>query len=175
MTHPFASSPFELDPFEGLSIDVPDAIRERLRRRCQAPRDFAHTGDLQFTPRLGEPTVIRKVTLPGHRRSLGLRSACNAVRLVAGEMLTLTSPKTGFERDRRFTISHVQQIAMYVCHVALQLTMTDIAHGFGRDRTTVGYACAKVEDRRDDRAFDDLVGAVERVVNTVFAGKHAHV
>lgn len=175
MTHPFASSLFEPDPFEGLSIDVPDAIRERLRRRCQAPRDFANASDLQFTPRLGEPTLIRKVTLPGHRRCLGLRSACNAVRLVAGEMLTLTSPKTGFERDRRFAISHVQQIAMYVCHVALQLTMTDIARGFGRDRTTVGYACAKVEDRRDDRAFDDLVGAVERVVNTVFAGKRTHV
>jgi hypothetical protein len=175
LTHPFASSLFEPDPFEGLSIDVPDAIRERLRRRCQAPRDFSNTDDLQFTPRLGEPTLIRKVTLPGHRRSLGLRSACNAVRLVSGEMLTLTSPKTGFERDRRFAISHVQQIAMYVCHVALQLTMTEIARGFGRDRTTVGYACAKVEDRRDDRAFDDLVGAVERVVNTVFAGKRAHV
>ena len=62
---------------------------------------------------------------------------------------------------------------MYVCHVALQLTMTDVARGFGRDRTTVGYACAKVEDRRDDRAFDDLVGAVERVVDAVFAGRRA--
>lgn len=174
MTHPFASSLFEPDPFEGLVIDVPDAIRERLRRRCQAPRDAASPDDLRFTPRLGEPTLVRKVTLPGHRRSLGLRSACNAVRLVAGEILALTSPKTGFERDRRFTVGHVQQIAMYVCHVALQLTMTDIARGFGRDRTTVGYACARIEDRRDDRAFDDLVGAVERVVNVVFAGKRAH-
>lgn len=173
MTHPFASSLFEPDPFEGLSIDVPETTRERLRRRCQTPR-LADPGDLQFTPRLGEPTLLRKVTLPGHRRSLGLRSACNAVRMVAGEMLSLTAPKTGFERDRRFAVSHVQQVAMYVCHVALQLTMTDIARGFGRDRTTVGYACAKVEDRRDDRAFDDLVGAVERVVNTIFVGKHHH-
>lgn len=174
MTHPFASSLFESDPFEGLAIDVPDAIRERLRRRCQAPPSVPGPEDLQFTPRLGEPTLVRKVTLPGHRRSLGLRSACNAVRMVAGEILSLTSPKSGFERDRRFAVGHVQQIAMYVCHVALQLTMTDIARGFGRDRTTVGYACARVEDRRDDRAFDDLVGAVERVVNAVFAGKRAH-
>ena len=174
MTHPFASSLFEPDPFEGLVIDVPDAIRERLRRRCQAPRGFADPSDLQFTPRLGEPTLVRKVSLPGRRRSLGLRSACNAVRMVAGEMLALTSPKPVFERDRRFAVSHVQQIAMYVCHVALQLTMTDIARGFRRDRTTVGYACARIEDRRDDRAFDDLVGAVERVVDAVFAGKTAH-
>ena len=173
MTHPFASSLFEPDPFEGLTIDVPDAIRDRLRRRCQAPRDLASPAYIQFASRLGEPKLIRKVTLPGHRRSLGLRSACNAVRMVAGEMLSLTGPKAGFGRDRRFAVLHVQQIAMYVCHVALRLTMTDIARGFGRDRTTVGYACARVEDRRDDRAFDDLVGAVERVVDAVFAGRHA--
>ena len=174
MTHPFASSLFEPDPFEGLAIDVPEAIRERLRRRCQAPRGFAAADDLQFAPRLGEPRLVRKVALPGRRRSLGLRSVCNAVRMVSGEMLALTGPRAQAERDRRFAVTHVQQIAMYVCHVALQLTMTDIASGFGRDRTTVGYACAKVEDRRDDRAFDDLVGAVERVVNAVFAGKTAH-
>ena len=171
MTHPFVSSPFEADPFEGLTIDVPDSIRDRLKRRWQAPRGAAHMGELQFTPRLGEPMLVRKVALPGHRRALGLRSVCGAVRMVAGEMLSLTGPRNVAERDRRFLVSHVQQIAMYVCHVALRLTMADVATGFGRDRTTVGYACAKVEDRRDDRAFDDLIGAVERVVDAVFAAR----
>ena len=174
MTHPFASSLFEPDPFEGIAVDVPDAIRDRLRRRCQAPRGFAASDDLQFTSRLGEPRLVRKVALPGRRRSLGLRSVCNAVRMVSGEMLALTGPRAGSERDRRFAVGHVQQIAMYVCHVALQLPMADIASGFGRDRTTVGHACARIEDRRDDRAFDDLVGAVERVVGAVFAGKSLH-
>lgn len=173
MTHPFASSPFETDPLEGIAIDVSDAIRERLRRRFNAPRTVGRTGDLQFTPRLGEPMLVRKVALPGRRRALGLRSVCGAVRMVADEMLTLTGPRVVAERDRRFAASHVQQIAMYVCHVALQLTMADVAQGFGRDRTTVGHACARVEDRRDDRAFDDLVGAVERVIDTVFAGRRA--
>lgn len=174
MTHPFASSLFEPDPFEGLTIDVPDAVRDRLRRRCQMARHAQGRADAAFTPRFGEASVVRKVTLPGRRKVLGLRSACNAVRMVAGEILALTGPRTAFERDQRFLSGHVQQIAMYVCHVALSLPMSDIAQGFGRDRSTVGHACAKVEDRRDDRAFDDLVGTVERVVGAVFAEKAAH-
>lgn len=174
MTHPFASSPIDDDPFEGLAIDVPDAVRERLRRRCQQPSVYPGAGDAAFAARFGEPTLVRKVSLPGRRRSLGLRSACNAVRMVAGEMLALTGPRATAERDRRFAVAHVQQIAMYVCHVALQLSMSDVALGFGRDRTTVGHACARVEDRRDDRAFDDLVGAVERVVKAVLAGRRTN-
>ena len=174
MTHPFVSTPFDTDPFEGLAIDVPEAVRERLRRRIQAPRPASAAAEIQFAPRFGEPDVLRKVALPGRRRALGLRPACNAVRMVAGEMMALTGPRTAAGRDRRFAVMHVQQIAMYVCHVALRLSMTDVASGFGRDRTTVGYACARVEDRRDDRAFDDLVGAVERVVHAIFAGKRNH-
>jgi hypothetical protein len=174
MTHPFVSTAFELDPFEGIAIDVPEAVRERLRRRLGAPQAQPGAGDLQFTPRLGEPSVIRKVVLPGRRRALGLRAACGAVRMVAAEMLGLIGPRTVSERDNRFALAHVQQIAMYVCHVALRLPMAEVARGFGRDRTTVGHACARVEDRREDRAFDDFVGAVERVVGTVFGGGPVH-
>ena len=101
-------------------------------------------------------------------------TVCRIVRQLVLEMTALASERPLWRRDSRRSTCHVRQISMYVCHVALQLTMTDIASGFGRDRTTVGHACARVEDRRDDRAFDDLVGAVERVVHAVFAGKQAH-
>jgi hypothetical protein len=172
MTHPFISHTFEADPFAGLNLDIPDAIKERLRRRmAPAPWGLSVPRDLQFISRTGDARLIRKVSLPNRRRSVGLRNVCHAVRQVASEMISLGSPRTGFARDERFAGSHVQQIAMYVCHVALRLTFTDIAQGFGRDRTTVAHSCARVEDRRDEHAFDDLVGAVERVVDTVFAAR----
>lgn len=174
MTHPFISAGFDADPFEGLDLDVSDSIKERLRRRLNAaPWGFSAPRDLQFVARAGEARLVRKVVLPNRRRNLGIRGVCHAVRAVTGEMISLTGPRAAHARDERFATGHAQQIAMYVCHVGLRLTMTDIARGFGRDRTTVGYACAKVEDRRDDHAFDDLVGAVERVVNTVFAAREA--
>ena len=172
MTHPFISGTFEADPFAGLDLDIPDSIKERLRRRYKpAPWGLAMPRDLQFVSRAGDSRLVRKVTLPNRRRTVGLRTVCHAVRQVAGEMIARTGPRAEFARDDRFVGNHVQQIAMYVCHVALRLTMTDIARGFGRDRTTVAHACARVEDRRDMKAFDDLVGAVERVVDTVFASR----
>jgi chromosomal replication initiation ATPase DnaA len=62
----------------------------------------------------------------------------------------------------------VRQIAMYVCHVTLQMTLTAIGDGFGRDRSTVAHACAVVEDRRYDKDFDEFVAAIERIATLAF-------
>ena len=64
--------------------------------------------------------------------------------------------------------AQVRQIAMYVAHVELQLTMRQVGLGFQRDRTTVLHACHLVEDMRDDMEFDRIVAHVERVVVASF-------
>ena len=62
-------------------------------------------------------------------------------------------------------VSRVRQIAMYVAHVALGLTMNEVGRGFGRDRTTVLHACHLIEDMREDDEFDAIVAMVERVAS----------
>jgi chromosomal replication initiation ATPase DnaA len=54
-----------------------------------------------------------------------------------------------------------RQLAMYLAHVILQESMPAIGAAFGRDRTTVSHACALIEDRRDDPAFDAMVADLE--------------
>jgi chromosomal replication initiation ATPase DnaA len=83
-------------------------------------------------------------------------------------MVMIAGHRVQMRRDRRRTLCHVRQIAMYVCHVALQIPILDIGVAFGRDRTTVSHACHVVEDRRDDPAYDEFVAAVERTVNSIF-------
>ena len=68
-------------------------------------------------------------------------------------------------------VARVRQIAMYVAHVTLQLNMTDIGRGFGRDRTTVVHACHLIEDLRDDDDFDRVVAATERVALAAFGNR----
>jgi hypothetical protein len=100
--------------------------------------------------------------------SLPLKTACRIVRQMTAELVLLLGDRILLRRDRRRFACHVRQIAMYVCHVALQISLSDIGDAFGRDRTTVGHACHVVEDRRDDPAFDEFVATVERLASTVF-------
>lgn len=65
-------------------------------------------------------------------------------------------------------VVRVRQLAMYVAHVALQLTMGEVGKGFGRDRTTVVHACHLIEDLRDDAAFDAIAGRVEYLATRLF-------
>ena len=65
-------------------------------------------------------------------------------------------------------VTRVRQIAMYVGHVVLRLSMSDVGKGFGRDRTTVLYACHLIEDMRDDADFDRIVATMERVTGAAF-------
>ncbi|MDB5526314.1 MAG: Chromosomal replication initiator DnaA protein [Rhizobium sp.] len=149
----------------GIDAVITEAIRNRLAARAlpwqgQAP--------VELPPPANVGKIRCKAGLPGRRRALAIRSVCGVVRMISGEMVFLTGGRVPTGRNRRFAMSHIQQIAMYVCHVVLQLTMTDIAAAFGKDRTTVGHACARVEDRRDDGAYDALISAVERIVNSIF-------
>ncbi|WP_431691942.1 helix-turn-helix domain-containing protein [Rhizobium giardinii] len=143
-----------------------------------------------FAPRLTPPNRTCAVTT--RRRHLEIKSAspsgdglsivepwgpvlpvavhlrCRVVRQLTAEMVMLVGERVPLRRDRRRTSCHVRQISMYVCHVVLQISLTDIGYAFRRDRTTVSHACHVVEDRRDDPAFDDFIASVERVVTSVF-------
>lgn len=62
----------------------------------------------------------------------------------------------------RAEIAFARQVAIYVAHVQLGLTLTKAALLFGRDRTTAAHACRTVEDRRDDILIDQKLEAIER-------------
>jgi chromosomal replication initiation ATPase DnaA len=69
---------------------------------------------------------------------------------------TLRGPLRG-----RAAVAFARQVAIYVLHIHLGLSLTRSARAFGRDRTTAAHACRIVEDRRDDGRIDRLVASVE--------------
>lgn len=68
-------------------------------------------------------------------------------------------------------VARVRQIAMYVAHVVLRLSMGDVGRGFGRDRTTVVHACQTIEDLRDDPEFDRVVHMFEQIASAAFRNR----
>jgi chromosomal replication initiation ATPase DnaA len=67
-------------------------------------------------------------------------------------------------RTRAARASRARQVAMYVANVVYGVGMTECARVFGRDRSTVSYACHRVEDERDDPVFDRRLDELERLI-----------
>ena len=63
-----------------------------------------------------------------------------------------------------------RHLAMYLMHVSLGRTMTDVAAMMGRARTTVSYACGLVEDMRDDKVYNDSVCRLEMSIDALVHG-----
>lgn len=96
------------------------------------------------------------------RRGGAESSACDdVIALVAREKHVSIRLLTHSSRCRAST-ARARQLAMYLSHVILGRSLTEIGMAFGRDRTTVSHACALIEDMRDDPAFDEEVSSIER-------------
>lgn len=68
-------------------------------------------------------------------------------------------------------VAAARQLAMYLANTMLGRTLTEVGEIFGRDRTTVAYACRLVEDRRDedDPRFDAELARLERAADRLAA------
>lgn len=93
---------------------------------------------------------------------------CECMIDVAAALFNVCSKELRRPGRSPLGVSRVRQIAMYVTHVVLGLTMHEVGRGFGRDRTTVLHACHLIEDMRDDADFDAIVVMTERVARAAF-------
>ncbi len=91
-----------------------------------------------------------------------------AVQLLCDMAATLTAvmfavPRSELMSQRRSrNAAFARQAAMYMAHVAFGLSYAEIGRAFGRDRTTVAYACRSIEDRRDDPSIDVVLNSLEK-------------
>lgn len=58
-------------------------------------------------------------------------------------------------------VAYARQVAMYLMHIVFGGTYQETGDQFGRERTTVAYACSLIEDDRDDADFDRKIEVLE--------------
>jgi hypothetical protein len=66
--------------------------------------------------------------------------------------------------------ARARQIAMYLVHTACEWRLARVASAFGRDRSTISYACRRVEDQREDASFDGWLLRLEGCIRAVVFG-----
>lgn len=86
------------------------------------------------------------------RLAAGVAAYALGVRPEAILMPTRGSPAT----------AHARHVAMYLCHVAMGMSLSRIARVFERDRSTVAHGCHLIEDRRDEGDFDAWIERLEQ-------------
>ena len=87
------------------------------------------------------------------RAQLALQTVAYAFGVPADE---IDAPTRGSSRA-----ALARQAAIYLTHVAFELSLARTAAAFGRDRSTAAYACHRTEDRRDDAQFDAKLDDLE--------------
>lgn len=93
---------------------------------------------------------------------------CESVMDIVAALFNVSGKELREPGRSPINITRVRQVGMYVAHVVLGLKMTEVGRGFGRDRTTVQYACHLIEDLRDDEDFARVVNMTESVTAAAF-------
>jgi chromosomal replication initiation ATPase DnaA len=138
---------------------------------------------VQFTSiKAAEPSEVREASWqgisetiftsrPAGRHDERVLELCEGMIDITAVLFNVSSKEIRKPGRSSLGVSRVRQVAMYVAHVVLRLNMTDIGRAFGRDRTTVLYACHLVEDLRDDADFDRIITMTERVALAAFGSR----
>ena len=66
--------------------------------------------------------------------------------------------------DGNDNAGRARQVAMYLARVVLKIGLRETGRAFGRDHKTIFHACRRVEEAREDPAFDRTVEWLESLV-----------
>jgi hypothetical protein len=65
----------------------------------------------------------------------------------------------------KWRVARARQVAVYLAHVGLGITLSAAARWFGRDPSTASHACRMIENARDEAAFDLALARLEAALN----------
>lgn len=95
------------------------------------------------------------------------RARAALVQQAAGFAFGVETGEIGARTRRSPRASLARQVSMYLAHVAFEMPLVRVGAAFGRDRSTAAYACHRIEDRRDDPAFDDRLDRLEESLRAI--------
>lgn len=105
--------------------------------------------------------------LDGVKRSRDDHARVQVIQQAVAYVFDIPADELSAPTRRSARVSLARQVAMYLAHVGLEMSLSRVGQAFGRDRTTAAYACHKVEDRRDDPRFDATLDELEACIRAM--------
>jgi len=102
---------------------------------------------------------------PGGAEMETCESACRFIETLVSGAFRVAVAELRAEKRGRAPAAFARQAAMYLAHVHLGLSLSQVGRTFGRDRTTVAHACACVEDSRDDPRVERVLACLETALD----------
>ncbi|MBO0905962.1 helix-turn-helix domain-containing protein [Jiella sonneratiae] len=136
-------------------------------------------------PRLWWEEAARLQEPPGPSSTVQLRmatvaAACRLAQEIAAFGFDVPVAEIRRASRAESRACDARHVAMYLANTTFGISSTRIGAAFGRERTSISYAIRRVEDLRDDEAFDrrlqrleDLAVAACRAIETGVAVKLA--
>ena len=95
----------------------------------------------------------------------GSTSLCRSIEATVSTALGIGLAELRANQRGRAAAAFARQTAMYLAHVHFGLTLSQVGRNFGRDRTTVAHACARIEDSRDDPKVESVLACLEAALD----------
>ena len=102
----------------------------------------------------------------GTQQRIDRNSAYLAASLV-GYVLELKAEDILLPERGPRDMARARQVAMYLSHVGLEMSLSRVAIAFDRDRSTVAHACHRIEEMRDEADFDAWLDRLEEGITAV--------
>lgn len=122
-----------------------------------------------------QDAIVRDVQEIGENSSL----ACRVTEAVLAAAIGVTISDVRKPSRHYARAALARQMAFYLLHVGFGLDFSTIGRSMGRNRTTIQYACSRVEDTRDEEVFDlgleCLQAALVALHETLQAAQKAYV
>lgn len=118
-----------------------------------------------------DPASDRPATCATNLRAERIMEICESMIDICAALFNVSSKELRQTGRTSAGVSRVRQIAMYVTHTTLGVSMQEVGRGYARERTTVRHACHLIEDMRDDEDFDRTVMTTERVALAAFRNR----
>ena len=98
-------------------------------------------------------------------------AAAELVIAVTGRAFGVAREEILHKSRSQADVAFARQVAMYLLHIVFGGTYRETGEMFGRERTTVAYACSLVEDERDDEDFDRRLELLEDTLRKLWAAE----